>query len=247
MVQNKTIIITGASSGIGKEIAIYLSKLGANCILIGRSAERLKKVEAECISPVLTISTDLQNFESYEGIVQKAFQAFGPIYGFVHSAGIEQTILLQQIKIEGLNEIFNINVFSAIEFIKIITKKKYKDEKQSFVLLSSIMGVVGNKGLVSYSATKGAVISMVKSMALELASKNTRVNAVSPGHISDSEMSQKKEEYLSEDAVNAIEKNHPLGLGKCIDIAKTTAFLLSEDSSWITGQNIIIDGGYSIQ
>jgi len=247
MVQNKTIIITGASSGIGKEIAIHLSKLGANCILIGRSAERLEKVKSECISPALAISTDLQDFENYEEIVQNAVQAFGPIYGFVHSAGIEQTILLPQIKVEGLREIFNINVFSAIEFIKIINKKKYKDEKQSFVLVSSIMGVVGNKGLVSYSATKGAIISMVKSMALELASKNTRVNAVSPGHISDSEMSQKKEEYLSDEAVIAIEKNHPLGLGKCLDIAKATSFLLSEDSSWITGQNIIIDGGYSIQ
>ena len=247
MIKNKTIIITGASSGIGKEIAIHLSGLGANCVLIGRNIDRLEKVKEKCVSPTLIISTDLQNFEGYEDIVQLAVKKFGPIYGFVHSAGIEQTILLQQINVEGLAEIFNINVFSAIEFVKILSKKKYKDEKQSFVLLSSIMGVVGNKGLVSYSATKGAIISMVKSMALELASKNTRVNTISPGHISDSEMSKKKEEYLSEEAVITIEKNHPLGLGKCIDIANTTAFLLSENSSWITGQNIIIDGGYSIQ
>ena len=247
MVKNKTIIITGASSGIGKEIAIHLSSLGANCILIGRDLIRLQKVKEICTSPTLVISTDLQNFDGYEDIVQKAYQTFGPIYGFVHSAGIEQTVLLQQIKLDSLSEIFNINVFSSIEFIKILSKKKYRDEKQSFVLLSSVMGVVGNKGLISYSATKGAIIAMVKSMALELASKSTRVNSISPGHISDSEMSKKKEEYLSEDAVNTIEKNHPLGLGKCIDIAKTTAFLLSEDSSWITSQNIIIDGGYSIQ
>ncbi|WP_426474903.1 SDR family NAD(P)-dependent oxidoreductase [Chryseobacterium balustinum] len=247
MIQNKTIIITGASSGIGREIAIHLSKLGANCVLIGRNQERLAKVKAECISPSLVISTDLYNFENYEEIVQKVFEEFGSIYGFVHSAGIEQTLLLPQIKIENLNEIFNINVFSAIEFIKIISKKKYKFEKQSFVVLSSVMGVVGNKGLTSYSATKGAIISMVRSMALELSSKKIRVNAVSPGHVSDSEMSQNKERYLSEEAVSVIEKNHPLGLGKCLDVAKITAFLLSEDSDWITGQNIVVDGGYSIQ
>jgi NAD(P)-dependent dehydrogenase (short-subunit alcohol dehydrogenase family) len=247
MIQNKTIIITGASSGIGKEIAIHLSELGANCVLVGRNIDRLEKVKKLCVSPTLIISTDLQNFKGYEEIVQLAVKEYGLVYGFVHSAGIEQTILLQQINLDGLVEIFNINVFSAIEFVKIISKKKYRDEKQSIILLSSVMGVVGNKGLVSYSATKGAIISMVKSMALELASKNIRVNSISPGHISDSEMSKKKEEYLSEESVNIIEKNHPLGMGKCIDIAKTTAFLLSDNSSWITGQNIIIDGGYSIQ
>jgi NAD(P)-dependent dehydrogenase (short-subunit alcohol dehydrogenase family) len=247
MIKNKNIIVTGASSGIGKETAIFLSSLGANCILVGRSLERLEKVKNECVSPTLVISADLQNFKNYEDIVQKAFDKFGSIYGFVHCAGIEQTILLPQIKMEALLEIFNINVFSAIEFSKILSKKKYKEESQSFVLISSIMGVVGNKGLISYSATKGAIIAMVKSMALELASKNIRVNAISPGHIIDSEMSIKKEKYLSENAVMKIESNHPLGLGKCIDVAKTTAFLLSEDSKWLTGQNIIIDGGYSIQ
>ena len=247
MLQNKTIIITGASSGIGKQIAIHLSFLGAYCVLVGRSLEKLEQVKSLCSGKTLIFATDLQNFNNYEEIVQMAVREFGPIYGFVHSAGIEQTILLPQIKSEGLNEIFNINVFSAVEFIKIISKKKYKADKQSFVLLSSIMGVVGNKGLIAYSATKGAIIAMVKSMALELAAKDTRVNAISPGHISDSEMSQKKELLLSEEAIIVIKKNHPLGLGKCVDIAKTAVFLLSEDSSWITGQNIIIDGGYSIQ
>lgn len=247
MVQGKSIIITGASSGIGRAVAINLSNLGANCILIGRDLDKLNEVQEKCNSPSLIIVADLNDFTIYEDIVEKSFKTFGAIYGFVHSAGIEQTILLQQIKIDDVKKLFNINVFSAIEFARIICKKKFKSENQSFVLISSIMGVVGNKALVSYSASKGAIISMVKSMALELASKGVRVNAVSPGHISDSEMSKKKEENLSKEAIDLIVKNHPLGLGQCSDVAETTYFLLSENSRWITGQNIIIDGGYSIQ
>jgi NAD(P)-dependent dehydrogenase (short-subunit alcohol dehydrogenase family) len=138
-------------------------------------------------------------------------------------------------------------VFSAIEFIKRLMKKKYKSEQQSYVIISSVMGVVGNKGLVSYSASKGAIISMVKSMALELAAKGIRVNCISPGHVKDSEMSINKEMYLSEQANETIKNNHPLGLGSCNDVASLIEFLLSENSKWITGQNIIIDGGYSIQ
>ncbi|EPE9919195.1 SDR family NAD(P)-dependent oxidoreductase [Flavobacterium psychrophilum] len=247
MLSGKIIIITGASSGIGKATAIHLSSLGAKCVLIGRDEKRLIEVQSLCSNVSMIISEDLSDFIKYEMIVEKIYQDFGKIYGFVHSAGIEQTILMQQLSILDLKNIFDINVFSAIEFVKLITKKKYKDDNQSVVLISSVMGVVGNKGLVSYSASKGAIISMIRSMALELSSKNVRVNALSPGHISDSEMSLVKEAKLSEEANVRIRDNHPLGLGSCYDVALATRFLLSQDSKWITGQNIIIDGGYSIQ
>ncbi len=247
MLSGKTILITGASSGIGKSIAIRLSELGAKCVLIGRNVERLKEVQELCRNETMLFSEDLTDFSKYESIIEETHQKFGTIYGFVHSAGIEQTILLQQLTIDNLKSIFAINVFSAIEFARIISKKKYKDTNQSIVLISSVMGVVGNKGLTSYSASKGAVIAMIKSMALELASKNIRVNAVSPGHVSDSEMAISKESRLSEEANAKIKDNHPLGLGSCKDVAFAVQFLLSEESKWITGQNIIIDGGYSIQ
>lgn len=247
MLADKTIIITGASSGIGKSIAILLSGLGAKCVLIGRSKERLREVQVYCSNETMIISEDLTLFDKYERIIEDIHKRFGNIYGFVHSAGIEQTILLQQLTIENLKNIFDINVFSAIEFTRIITKKKYKDDNQSIVLISSVMGVVGNKALTSYSASKGAVISMIKSMALELSNKNVRINAVSPGHIYDSEMSIIKVGKLSNEANERIKSNHPLGLGSCNDIAFSVRFLLSEESKWITGQNIIIDGGYSIQ
>lgn len=247
MLSGKTILITGASSGIGRAIAIRISALGAQCVLIGRNIERLKEVQKLCSNETMIISEDLSDFDKYEGIIEAVHKKFGSIYGFVHSAGIEQTILLQQLTIANLKSIFDINVFSAIEFIRIISKRKYKDNTQSIVLISSVMGVVGNKGLTSYSASKGAIISMIKSMALELSSKNIRVNAVSPGHVSDSEMSINKESRLSDEANIKIKDNHPLGLGSCGDVAFVVQFLLSEESKWITGQNIIIDGGYSIQ
>ena len=247
MLSGKTILITGASSGIGKSIAIRMSELEAKCVLIGRNVERLKEVQKLCRNETILFAEDLTDFGKYEGIIEETHQKFGNIYGFVHSAGIEQTILLQQLTIDNLKNIFDINVFSAIEFIRIISKKKYKDTTQSIVLISSVMGVVGNKGLTSYSASKGAVIAMIKSMALELSSKNIRVNAVSPGHVSDSEMAISKESRLSEEANAKIKDNHPLGIGSCKDVAYAVQFLLSEESKWITGQNIIIDGGYSIQ
>lgn len=247
MIADKTIVITGASSGIGKAIAIHLSGLGAKCVLMGRNADRLQEVQKQCSSPTLLISEDLSDFTTYPRIVDKIHETFGPIYGFVHSAGIEQTILLQQLRADELKAIFDINVFSALQFASLITKKKYKAETQSIVLISSVMGVVGNKGLTSYSASKGAIIAMVKSMALELAAKGVRVNAVSPGHISDSEMAVAKESKLSEEANQRIRDNHPLGLGTCNDVAYAVRFLLSEESRWMTGQNLVIDGGYSIQ
>ncbi|MFC4817377.1 SDR family NAD(P)-dependent oxidoreductase [Flavobacterium sp. GCM10023249] len=247
MLEDKTIIITGASSGIGKSIAISLSKLGAKCVLIGRDLERLKEVQVLCENKTLIISENLCDFDAYDGIVEKVFREFGPIYGFVHSAGIEQTILLQQLTHRHMSDIFEINVFSPVEFLKRLIKKKYRDEKQSFVLISSVMGVVGNKGLTSYSASKGAIIAMVKSMALELSGKGVRINAVSPGHVKDSEMSIAKELKLSVEANEKIEQQHPLGLGTCEDVAQAVSFLLSDGAKWITGQNLIIDGGYTIQ
>ncbi|RZJ66057.1 MAG: SDR family oxidoreductase [Flavobacterium sp.] len=247
MFTDKTIVVTGASSGIGKAVAIHLSSLGANCVLIGRDADKLEKVRQSCKGKTLAIREDLSDFEKYTDIADRILNEFGPISGFVHSAGIDQTIALQQLRTQDLQSIFDINVFAAIQLSGIFTKKKYKAESQSIVLISSVMGIVGNKGLTSYSASKGAIVAMVRSMALELAQKGVRVNAVSPGHISDSEMAILKESRLPEEANQRIRDNHPLGLGTCDDVAFAVKFLLSDESRWITGQNLVIDGGYSIQ
>lgn len=243
----KTIVITGASSGIGKAAAIYLSSLGANCVLIGRDPAKLDQVSRACAGATLVLSEDLSDFSNYTAIADRIIAVFGPVHGLVHSAGIDQTIPLQQLRTQDLQSIFDINVFAAIQLSGVLTKKKYKADHQSVVIVSSVMGIVGNKGLTSYSATKGAIVAMVKSMALELAQKGVRVNAVSPGHISDSEMAILKESRLPEEANQRIREAHPLGLGTTLDVAHAIRFLLSDESRWMTGQNLVIDGGYSIQ
>ncbi|MFN4198154.1 MAG: SDR family NAD(P)-dependent oxidoreductase [Flavobacterium sp.] len=244
--KDKVIIITGASSGIGKGIAIHLSSLGAKCVLLGRNQERLNTVKEQCTHETLTYSFDLTEFDKYQSIIEDIYLKFGKIQGFVHSAGIQQTKPIQTLLYNDLKEIFEINVFSPLLFSKILSKKKFIDHGQSYVFIASIMGVVGSKCLATYSATKGSLIAMTKSMAMELAEKKIRVNTISPGHIDDTEMAIQKDAELPKDAMDKIIEHHPLGLGKVHDVSCMAEFLLSENSIWITGQNFIVDGGYTI-
>ena len=244
--KNKNILITGASSGIGRQCAITFSQLGANIILIARNKERLKstfnKLEK---GNHLIISQDITEYDKSEQIIKCSVEKVGMISGFVHSAGIEMTLPLRSMKSFYYEKIFSINVIAGFELAKIISKKKYINKDwASFVFISSVMGIVGNPALIGYSASKGALIPAIKSMALEFISKNIRVNCISPGHV-ETEMAIKLFEKLSEESKRSIIDMHPLGLGKPEDIANTCAFLLSDASRWITGTNLIVDGGYS--
>jgi len=142
-------------------------------------------------------------------------------------------------------EIFSVNVISGFELAKIISKKKHLGKNgTSFVFISSVMGILGQAGKVGYCSSKGALISGTKAMALELAKKNIRVNCVLPGAV-ETEMSKKMLEKLPEESKKSIINMHPLGLGRPEDIANACAFLLSDASRWVTGTNLIVDGGYS--
>ena len=244
--KNKNILITGASSGIGRQCAITFSQLGSNVILIARNKERLKytfnKLEK---GNHLIISQDITEYDKLEQIIKYSVEKIGRISGFIHSAGIEMTLPLGSMQPSYYEKMFSVNVIAGFELAKIISKKKYLDKTgASFVFISSIMGIVGNPALIGYSASKGALISAIKSMALEFISKNIRVNCISPGHV-ETEMASKLFEKISEESKKSIIDMHPLGLGKPEDIANACAFLLSDASSWITGTNLIVDGGYS--
>jgi len=244
--KNKNIIVTGASSGIGRQCAITFSRLGANVILIARNEERLKETYNKLEKGShLIISQDITEYDKLEDMVKNAVKEVGPISGFVHSAGIEMTLPLRSMQPSYYEEIFAINVIAGLELAKIISKKKYLDKNgASFVFISSIMGIIGNAALVGYSASKGALISAVKSMAIELARKNVKVNSVSPGYI-ETEMANKLFDKISEESKKEIANMHPLGLGRSEDIANACAFLVSDAARWITGTNLIVDGGYS--
>ena len=244
--KNKNIIITGASSGIGRQCAITFSQLGANIILIARNKERLKNT----LSGIekgnhLIVSQDITKYDKLEQIIKYSVEKVGRISSFVHSAGIEMTLPLRSMNPSYYENIFAINVISGFEFARIISKKKYLDEKgASFVFISSVMGILGQSGKIGYCSSKGALISGSKAMALELVKKNIRVNCILPGVV-ETEMSNKMFENLPEESKKSIVNMHSLGLGKPEDIASACAFLLSDAAKWITGINLIVDGGYS--
>ena len=148
--------------------------------------------------------------------------------------------------IDRIKKIFDINVFSGIELLRHFSKKKYSNDGASVVYLSSVMGELGQPGKIGYCSTKSAVLGLVRSSALEFAKRKFRVNAISPGVVN-TPMSQKLFAEMEDSNIQRIKDMHPLGIGDLEDVIPMIAFLLSDYSRWITGQNIKIDGGYSIQ
>lgn len=244
--KNKVIVITGASSGIGKQCAISCSKMGAKIILIARNSERLSNVMNELDGKEHVMhSFDVTNYDGIETIIKDSVEKLGKIDGFIHSAGIELTKPLKVMKSTDYEALFAVNAIAGFEFVKNITKKKYSNNGASFVFISSIMGIVGNSALVSYCASKGALISGVRALAIEYANKNIRFNSIIPGHLADTEMSIEKNKKIGQEALGQLISLHPLGLGSKEDVANASIYLLSDASRWITGTNLIIDGGYS--
>jgi len=243
---DKNIIITGASSGIGKQCAISCSQMGANVILIARNEERLKETyNLLDKGNHLYFSQDIKEYDKIESIISEIVSKLGKIHGFIHSAGLEMILPLKMMKPEYYENLFSINVISGFEFARIISQKKYFDSNgASFVFIASVRGFLGEPGAIGYCSSKGALISGVKVMALELINRNIRVNCVSPA-IVETDMTKKLFDNIPADSKNEILKMHPMGFGKPEDIANACIFLLSDASYWITGSNLIVDGGYS--
>lgn len=242
----KNIVITGASSGIGRQIAIEASKYSANIVLIARDADRLEETKRNlCQGKHLALPFDVTDYSLIEDAVSRIVAELGEISGFVHSAGIELTVPFKNMKPELYEKLFGVNVISGFEFARIISKKKYHNpDGTSFVFISSVMGKIGKEAKVGYCASKSALTSSVKAMALELASKRIRCNTIYPGVVK-TELVNRLFELLPESSINEIVREHPLGLGDPNNIADLILFLLSDKSKWITGSEYVIDGGYS--
>jgi NAD(P)-dependent dehydrogenase (short-subunit alcohol dehydrogenase family) len=243
----KNIIITGASSGIGRQTAVTCSQMGARVVLIARNADRLNETLTLMQSPDrhLVYSLDLADLAGIEAAFKEAVEKIGKLHGLVNAAGISTTLPLKLISNDKLNEFFKTNVYSAIHMSRLFTKQaNVCNEGGSVVLFSSVMGIVGETGKTLYSLTKGALVSAAKSLALEFASKKIRFNAVSPGVVV-TPMSQKAVYSQDEESLNRITALHPLGLGMPEDVANACVYLLSDASRWVTGSNLVIDGGYT--
>ena len=244
--EGKTILVTGASSGIGRQCAIDCSRMRAKVIAIGRNQERLDSVMADLEGMNACYSYDLQNIEGVKELISKIVAEHGKLDGFIHAAGIEVTNPVKLSKPEEYESLFHVNCMSAFEIVKNLCGIKTFNKGGSVVLISSISGVIARKGLSAYAASKGALMSAARVMALEMAPREIRVNTVSPGTIL-TPMMQKALDAMKEDDRQKRVEGFPLGLGQTTDISNACIYLLSDASRWVTGQNMIVDGGYTIQ
>jgi NAD(P)-dependent dehydrogenase (short-subunit alcohol dehydrogenase family) len=244
---NKLILITGASSGIGRQCAISCSKMEARVVLFGRDKVRLEETLGQMVHKEkhAIFSFDLLDNAALEQAVSEIVGSMGKIDGLINAAGISTTLPLKMVNTPKMEHFFQTNVFGAINLTRLCTKSSnMATNGASIVFLTSVMASVGESGKSLYAMTKGALLAATKSLAIELASKNIRVNCISPGVVI-TPMSQKSAYSQDEEALNLIKSYHPLGLGVPEDVANASIFLLSAASRWITGTDLIIDGGYS--
>jgi len=242
---DKNIMVTGASSGIGRSIALVLSKMGANVIMVARNEERLEAVLKE-LEPGnhSYFLLDLNDPTGIGNMVDKVCSGGLKLSGLVHSAGISKTVPMQYLKLEDLNTIMTVNFYSFIELAKQFSRRKNNDNGGSIVAISSISSKVGARGLTAYCASKGALDSAIKSMALELAPKGIRINSIAPGMIRTEIYDGLKEIVNNPSFEQDLKKRQIMGIGEPEDVAYAAAFLLSDASRFITGTSIIVDGGY---
>jgi NAD(P)-dependent dehydrogenase (short-subunit alcohol dehydrogenase family) len=240
--EGKTIFITGASSGIGQAIAIECSRSGANLVISGRNPERLQQTfDALEGKNHLQIIADLQ----HQSDINIMLEQLPVLDGVVYSAGFTKTLPFQFINEDELNAIMQVNFSAPTLMSQALLKKKKIRNPASIVFISSISGVnVSFYANSLYSASKGAVNGMVKGMALDLAAKNIRVNAVTPGMIESNIMNSG---IITEEQLISDMKKYPLKrYGKPNEVAYAVIYLLSDAASWVTGTNLLIDGGYTL-
>ena len=237
----KTILVTGASSGIGQATAVACAKMGADVVITGRDAERLQATAEMIGKEVLQVVADLTDPAGIDNLIA----ALPPLNGAVLCAGNSTTLPLQFGTREKFDEMFDVNFFAPVELMRLMYKKKILQKGASVVILASIGGTHSfMPGNGVYGASKAALNSVMKYAAREYASRKMRVNSICPGMV-DTPLIHRgtiTEEQLAEDA-----KRYPLGrYGKPEDIANGAVYLLSDASSWLTGHDLIIDGGFSI-
>lgn len=238
---DKTILITGASSGIGRVIAIECSKMGANLVITGRNESRLQEtLELLHNKGHISIISDLSDKEGLDDLLEKL-----PVLdGVVHCAAILKKLPLKFINEKAWQETMGTNLFApALLSQRLVKKNKIKDAS-SIVFISSIAATVASFGNISYMASKGAINSLSRGMALELSSKKIRVNTVLPALI----QTNLTDKALSEEDLKNYLLKFPLGrFGKPEEVAYAVIYLLSDASRWVTGTSITIDGGVTLR
>ena len=236
-------MITGATRGIGKQIALTLANEGYNIVLNYRTKndeliQAKNEIESKNVK-CLTVQGDVTNFEDCKQMIESAIKEFGKIDVLINNAGITKDMLLARMKEEDFKQVIDVNLVGTFNMTKNVISYMMKARNGRIINISSVVGIAGNAGQTNYSASKAGIIGFTKSLAKEVASRNILVNAVAPGFI-ETNMT----DILKQEVKDEIAKNIPLKrMGTPKDVANVVKFLASEDSSYVTGQVISVDGG----
>ncbi len=240
----RQIMVTGASSGIGRATAVQLSRAGARVVLVARGTEALERVAesldgAEHGIEAIDLATEL-DISSWMRDVSKRRGRFN---GLVHAAGVQLTLPLRALSEDKWNAVMHLNTTVSFLLAKGFRQKQVVDNEGSIVFLSSVVSLVGQPGLSAYSASKGAINSLTRTLSLELAPEGIRVNAVAPGVVR-TDMSDKLAQTIGDENMAKVRNAHPLGFGEPEDVACAVNYLLSPAARWVTGSVLVVDGGY---
>lgn len=243
MLKEKVALVTGASRGIGKDIAINFAKNGATVIVNYQGNEAAANETVEEIKSfggnAVAMKCSVSSFEDVSSMIEKIVTTYGKLDILVNNAGITRDNLIVRMKEEDFDEVIDVNLKGCFNTIKIVSKIMMKQRTGKIINISSVSGVAGNAGQLNYCAAKAGIIGMTKSAAKELAARNINVNAIAPGFI-DTDMTR----VLSDDVKEALLQQIPLKkLGDVSDISNTAVFLASDMSNYITGQVINVNGG----
>ena len=238
--ENKVILVTGASSGIGRGIAIDTSKMGATVYITARNGSRLNETFSQMSGKSnVIIPAELTN--EIDELVEK----LPALDGIVLCAGIIKTMPVKNITDTAIEEIFKVNILSEIQLLSRLLRKKKLNKGASVVIISSVSTFNVKIGNSLYSATKGAANSFAKAMALEVSKQKMRVNCIQPGFVPSSILNHSGIEQ--DNFLRWYAERHPLGFGEPSDIANACIYLLSDAAKWVTGSIFTIDGGYTLQ
>lgn len=241
--ENKIILVTGASSGIGRQICISLSELGATVIATGR--DELRLFETVSMLQKGNHKSFILDLTDTNEII-KLTKDLPNLNGVIHSAGIAKYIPFKAISEKELKKINSINYEAPILLTQQLLKFRKIEKMGSIIFIASISGLIGTIGNTIYAGSKAALISATRSLAIEIAGQKIRANCISPGMVL-TPLTANIEASVSTEAFNMSEKLHPLGFGTPEDVANACIFLISNASRWITGTNLILDGGYTSQ
>ena len=239
----KVVFITGANRGIGKQTAITLAKQGFDIAINYRTAneslnEVIKEIEGYGVK-CIAVQGDVSSFEDCENMTKQVIEKFGKIDVLVNNAGITKDMLFMRMKQDDFKQVIDVNLIGTYNMTKNVSRYMIKQRSGKIINISSVVGLHGNAGQANYSASKAGIIGFTKSLAKELAGRNILVNAIAPGFI-ETDMTNVLKDEVKSNILNSIPLKRE---GKSEEVANVVKFLASDDSSYITGQVISVDGG----